>query len=102
MVILKHHTRSVLMAITVVAIGGALAGCNWQRDNQGSEPTGGVVESAPTSGGDSAAPSTDQQPAVTGPGGATATTDPLDAEIDKALQELDDLNGSADTLDDEP
>ncbi len=66
----------------VLALG--LAGCNFQRQSQGNQPT--------------AAQGQGSTPAI----GATSETDTLGDEIDQGLRQLDNLNQSADTLDDQP
>lgn len=110
----KNHARPILMAIAAAGLAVSLAGCNWQRDDgQGNPPAGGAVNNPNPSGetvqqpataetGGVTAPATEQPAAAVGTVEATGTTDPLEAEIDQGLQELDDLNNSADTLEDQP
>lgn len=100
------QSRSFRLAIASLAIGVAVAGCNLQRDSQNQPPTEGVALNAPgtaeNSGGESPAAGSEQPPAVTEAVEATSESDQLSSDIDEDLQELDNLNATADPLDDQP
>jgi len=69
----------------------------------GNAPKAEPVQPATADSGSSVTPTAAYQPtAATEPVAATVEKDPLEAEIDQAMNELDDLNAAADTLNDEP
>jgi hypothetical protein len=86
------------MMATLVVVGGLVVAITVVGD----APKGEQVQPATAESGGVTSPAVDLPTAVTEAVGATADTGALEADIDRALQELDGLNASADMLDDEP
>ncbi len=120
--------RFLAASLSLLIIGGGLAGCNLTRQNQnqppsvnnpGAQPTQAVGKPAGGSGqtnpSNPAASNPGQAPGaasgsasggavVTQPAGSpsVAPTTAADAALDQDLQQLQNLNNSADNLDDQP
>lgn len=100
-------TSRLKLAALAAIIGLALAGCNFSRNNQIVQPTAGsvvqptqaVVQPEPTT----AAPAATAEPPTETPAAtATSETAALESEIDQSLQDLDNMNSTADQFDDVP
>jgi hypothetical protein len=113
------HIRVSTLIVLGLAAAIMLAGCNFQRQSEGTPQSGpgtqAVVQptsvlgptNAPATAGvveptGSAPASTVVAPAGSPTIGTTSETDALATEVDQDLQQLDDLNNSADPLDDQP